>query len=161
MLVNITVWSNTVYLYTASNGAMSMGSSCLLVDTIIIQWHCLWVEWDSTSLPLQVNIDHQTTKEIVENMKSPSRETFEKAQHSIYLLMARDSYVRFIRSEAFQSAAKREASWSSLTHHSRFTNKLCSRFSGDFVSCSCVSTLPDHIYLAHCVFYRFIPFLQS
>jgi len=54
-----------------------------------------------------VNIDYQTTKEIMEKMKSPSRDTFQQAQHSIYLLMARDSYVRFIKSEKFQSAIKK------------------------------------------------------
>lgn len=55
----------------------------------------------------QVNIDHQTSKEIVESMKTPDKTTFSRAQQSIYLLMARDSFVRFIKSEQFQTALKR------------------------------------------------------
>ena len=58
-------------------------------------------------IPYKVNIDHQTTREIIDNMRSPDRETFTKAQQSIYLLMARDSFVRFVRSEPFQAALKR------------------------------------------------------
>ena len=54
-----------------------------------------------------MNIDHQTSKEIVEKMKNPDKSTFNRAQQSIYLLMARDSFVRFIKSEQFQSALKR------------------------------------------------------
>lgn len=61
----------------------------------------------SLFLSLQVNIDHQTTKEIIENMKSPDCDTFTKGQQSIYLLMARDSFVRFVKSEPFQAALRR------------------------------------------------------
>jgi len=67
----------------------------------------IFEKYISQSAPKLVNIDYQTTKEIMEKMKSPSRETFQQAQHSIYLLMARDSYVRFIKSEKFQSAIKK------------------------------------------------------
>lgn len=40
-------------------------------------------------------------------MQTPTRDTFTKAQQSIYFLMARDSFVRFVKSEPFQSALKR------------------------------------------------------
>ena len=54
-----------------------------------------------------MNIDHQTSREITDNMMKPDRSTFNRAQQSIYLLMARDSFVRFIKSEQFQQALKR------------------------------------------------------
>lgn len=56
---------------------------------------------------VQVNIDHQTSKEIIEKMKLPNKACFSRAQQSVYLLMARDSFVRFVKSEEFQSALKR------------------------------------------------------
>ena len=55
----------------------------------------------------QVNLDYQTTQEVKEKMKHPDKDTFSKAQHSIYLLMARDSFVRFVKAEPFQQALKR------------------------------------------------------
>ena len=58
-------------------------------------------------LPTQVNLDYQTTQEVKENLKHPDNDAFLKAQHSIYLLMARDSFVRFVKSEPFQQALKR------------------------------------------------------
>lgn len=67
----------------------------------------LYQEYVAPQAPKMVNIDHQTSKEIIENMKSPDHNTFNKAQQSIYLLMARDSFVRFIKSEQFQLALKR------------------------------------------------------
>ncbi len=57
--------------------------------------------------PVQVNLDHPTTKEIIDRLTSPDQGMFLKAQHQIYILMQRDSFKRFIDSEHFQSALKR------------------------------------------------------
>ena len=75
-----------------------------LADIVRVYYACLV---SMCCLFLQVNIDHQTSREIVENMRAPDRATFTRAQQSIYLLMARDSFVRFIKSEQFQQALKR------------------------------------------------------
>ncbi len=68
-------------------------------EQVLLVFHCCCC--------VQVNIDYQTSKDIMENMKTPSRTTFSRAQQSIYLLMARDSFVRFVKSEHFQQALKR------------------------------------------------------
>lgn len=67
----------------------------------------VYEEYVAAQAPKLVNIDYQTSKDIMENMKTPSRTTFSRAQQSIYLLMARDSFVRFVKSEHFQQALKR------------------------------------------------------
>ena len=77
----------------------------VLTHTLVVPIYT--VSMKPVSVPVQVNIDHHHSREIVDAMQAPSRDTFSKAQHSIFLLMARDSYVRFIKSDKFQSALQR------------------------------------------------------
>ena len=51
---------------------------------------------------LQVNLDSDTRMETVVGLESPSRETFDVAQHKIQALMAKDSYPRFLESDLYQ-----------------------------------------------------------
>ena len=74
---------------------MSVHRIWLIYPFFPLMWH------------VQVNLDYQTTQEVKSNLKSPDKDAFSKAQHSIYLLMARDSFVRFVKSEPFQQALKR------------------------------------------------------
>ena len=51
---------------------------------------------------LQVNLDSDTRMETVVGLESPTRETFDVAQHKIQALMAKDSYPRFLESDLYQ-----------------------------------------------------------
>ena len=56
---------------------------------------------------LQVNIDYKTAQEVEAQMHSPHPDMFNRAQQDIYLLMHRDSFGRFVKSDLFQAAIKR------------------------------------------------------
>lgn len=55
----------------------------------------------------EVNIDSKTSQQVLNNIKAgklgkPSRFTFAAAQEHIFLLMKKDSYARFLRSEHYK-----------------------------------------------------------
>ena len=55
----------------------------------------------------EVNIDSKTSQQVQNNIKEgklgkPSRFTFAAAQEHIFLLMKKDSYARFLRSEYYK-----------------------------------------------------------
>lgn len=52
--------------------------------------------------PKEVNLDSDTRMQTVLGLESPSRETFDVAQHKIQALMAKDSYPRFLESDLYQ-----------------------------------------------------------
>ncbi|CAK9293378.1 unnamed protein product [Gordionus sp. m RMFG-2023] len=56
----------------------------------------------STSATFSLNIDCKSENLTRENMKNPSRNTFDEAAEHIYQLMKSDSYNRFIRSDLFK-----------------------------------------------------------
>lgn len=57
----------------------------------------------SPGAPYEINIDGKTKQIILENMKSPSRFMFDAAAEHVYtLLLKKDSYPRFIRSEHYK-----------------------------------------------------------
>nr|XP_033818110.1 regulator of G-protein signaling 1 [Geotrypetes seraphini] len=49
----------------------------------------------------QINIDFNTRKNITTQVLQPSLTSFDEAQKKVYLLMERDSYPRFLKSEAY------------------------------------------------------------
>ena len=56
---------------------------------------------------LQVSLDSRVRDQINKNMVSgPSSETFAEAQLQIYTLMHRDSYPRFVNSDAYRKIAQ-------------------------------------------------------
>ncbi|XP_065068728.1 uncharacterized protein LOC135694024 isoform X2 [Rhopilema esculentum] len=54
----------------------------------------------------EVNLDHQTRTTIKDSVQSPSKNIFDAAQSKIRLLMAQDSYPRFIRSRTYKDLAE-------------------------------------------------------
>lgn len=50
----------------------------------------------------QINIDHETRDITKANMLELTPACFDTAQHKIYMLMAKDCYPRFLRSQAYR-----------------------------------------------------------
>ena len=50
----------------------------------------------------QINLDSKTRLAVKDNMSSPNKHTFEEAQRKIQGLMEKDSYPRFLNSDAYQ-----------------------------------------------------------
>uniref|UniRef100_A0A452H5Y7 Regulator of G-protein signaling 1 n=1 Tax=Gopherus agassizii TaxID=38772 RepID=A0A452H5Y7_9SAUR len=49
----------------------------------------------------QVNIDYHTRKATAKKAQDPTFTSFDEAQKTVYVLMERDSYPRFLKSEAY------------------------------------------------------------
>lgn len=81
--------------------------SFILVTTIIsIQLYFLLVyrEFLAPGAPCEINIDGKTMEKVHQEMKNPSRFTFDAAQEHVYtLLLKKDCYPRFIRSEYYKN----------------------------------------------------------
>lgn len=61
-------------------------------------------EFLAPGAPCEINIDGKTMERVHQEMKSPSRFTFDAAQEHVYtLLLKKDCYPRFIRSEYYKS----------------------------------------------------------
>ncbi|XP_031359090.1 uncharacterized protein LOC116182689 [Photinus pyralis] len=61
-------------------------------------------EFLAPGAPCEINIDGKTMEKVHQEMKSPSRFTFDAAQEHVYtLLLKKDCYPRFIRSEYYKS----------------------------------------------------------
>ncbi|KAK1879468.1 Regulator of G-protein signaling 13 [Dissostichus eleginoides] len=52
--------------------------------------------------PREINIDHNTRELIRRNMKTPDSLCFDDARRIVYVLMEKDSYPRFLRSDLYQ-----------------------------------------------------------
>lgn len=64
----------------------------------------IYDEFLATGAPCEINIDSKTQEESLAEMKAPSRFTFEAAAHHVYtVLLAKDCYPRFIRSDQYKS----------------------------------------------------------
>jgi len=64
----------------------------------------IWDEFLSPGAKAEINIDSQTMELTKQNMKNPSRYTFEEAAGHIYLLLLKkDCYPRFIRSDSYKT----------------------------------------------------------
>ncbi|XP_077573192.1 regulator of G-protein signaling 16 [Stigmatopora nigra] len=66
----------------------------------------IYNEFISSDAPREINIDHETRDITKANMHSPSPCCFDQAQHRIYMLMAKDCYPRFLRSQAFRDIVR-------------------------------------------------------
>ncbi|CAH1408424.1 unnamed protein product [Nezara viridula] len=63
----------------------------------------IYEEFLATGAPCEINIDSKTQEESLTEMKAPSRFTFEAAAHHVYtVLLAKDCYPRFTRSDQFK-----------------------------------------------------------
>ncbi|XP_061752856.1 regulator of G-protein signaling 21-like isoform X2 [Nerophis ophidion] len=59
----------------------------------------IYSDFVHTEAPRQINIDCQTREKISRNMSQPSPTSFDAAQKTIYCLMSRDCYPRFLNSD--------------------------------------------------------------
>jgi regulator of G-protein signaling len=61
-------------------------------------------EFLAPGAPCEINIDGKTMEKVHQEMKTPSRFTFDAAQEHVYtLLLKKDCYPRFIRSEYYKN----------------------------------------------------------
>lgn len=61
-------------------------------------------EFLAPGAPCEINIDGKTMEKVHQEMKSPSRFTFDAAQEHVYtLLLKKDCYPRFIRSDYYKN----------------------------------------------------------
>lgn len=61
-------------------------------------------EFLAPGAPCEINIDGKTMEKIHQEMKNPSRFTFDSAAEHIYtLLLKKDCYPRFIRSDQYRN----------------------------------------------------------
>ncbi|CAL1593079.1 unnamed protein product [Knipowitschia caucasica] len=74
----------------------------------------IYEEFICSDAPREINIDHETRDITRDNMASPSLSCFDLAQHKIYLLMAKDCYPRFLRSQAYRDLLHQAKSPKSL-----------------------------------------------
>ncbi|KAG5890629.1 hypothetical protein JTB14_020333 [Gonioctena quinquepunctata] len=64
----------------------------------------IFEEFLAPGAPCEINIDGKTMEKVHQEMKSPSRFTFDAAQEHVYtLLLKKDCYPRFIRSEYYKN----------------------------------------------------------
>lgn len=61
-------------------------------------------EFLAPGAPCEINIDGKTMEKVQQEMKNPTRFTFDAAQEHVYtLLLKKDCYPRFIRSEHYKN----------------------------------------------------------
>lgn len=53
------------------------------------------------SFPFQINIDHQMREATAKRAQDPTHTSFDEAQRTVYILMERDSYPRFLKSKTY------------------------------------------------------------
>lgn len=81
---------------------------------------CLFInrEFLKPGAPCEINIDSKTMEHVQQGLSSPTRFTFDSASEHIYaLLLKKDCYPRFIRSEHYRSLL---ASGIQPSHKKRF-----------------------------------------
>ncbi len=59
-------------------------------------------EFLAPGAPCEINVDGRTVEMTQLALRKPNRFAFEAAQHHIFLLMKKDSYPRFLRSDEFK-----------------------------------------------------------
>ncbi|XP_018418884.1 PREDICTED: regulator of G-protein signaling 16 [Nanorana parkeri] len=63
---------------------------------------CIFQEFLQTGAPREVNIDHQTREQTRQKIALASRNCFDGAQEQTRILMEKDSYPRFLKSNIYQ-----------------------------------------------------------
>ncbi|XP_040041228.1 regulator of G-protein signaling 21 [Gasterosteus aculeatus] len=63
----------------------------------------IYQEFIQPAAPREINVDHHIKEEIKRSLAKPSLSCFDEAQKHVYLLMERDSYPRFLHSDAYLS----------------------------------------------------------
>ncbi|NWZ77766.1 RGS21 protein, partial [Poecile atricapillus] len=68
----------------------------------------IYSDFIQADAPKEVNIDFHTKNDISQNISKPSLSCFDAAQSSVYCLMAKDSFPRFLRSELYKELLRKE-----------------------------------------------------
>ncbi|XP_066048070.1 regulator of G-protein signaling 21 isoform X1 [Chamaea fasciata] len=67
----------------------------------------IYSDFIQADAPKEINIDFHTKNDISQNISEPTLSCFDAAQNSIYCLMAKDSFPRFLRSEVYKELVKK------------------------------------------------------
>ncbi|EEB19152.1 Regulator of G-protein signaling, putative [Pediculus humanus corporis] len=82
----------------------------------------IFEEFLAPGAPCEINIDSKTMEKVHKEMKNPSRFTFDSAAEHVYtLLLKKDCYPRFIRSDHYKNLL---AAGVQPSHKKRFENKI-------------------------------------
>ncbi|NXV13788.1 RGS21 protein, partial [Cepphus grylle] len=68
----------------------------------------IYSDFIQADAPKEINIDFHTKNHISQNISEPTLSCFDDAQRLIYSLMAKDSFPRFLRSEAYKELVKKQ-----------------------------------------------------
>ncbi|XP_008115103.1 regulator of G-protein signaling 21 [Anolis carolinensis] len=68
----------------------------------------IYSEFIQADAPKEINIDFSTRDHITQTISEPTLQCFDDAQRLIYSLMAKDSFPRFLKSEAYKELAKKQ-----------------------------------------------------
>ncbi|NXX49734.1 RGS21 protein, partial [Tricholaema leucomelas] len=68
----------------------------------------IYSDFIQADAPKEINIDFHTKNDISQNISEPTLSCFDDAQRLIYSLMAKDSFPRFLRSEAYKDLVKKQ-----------------------------------------------------
>ncbi|XP_076150698.1 regulator of G-protein signaling 18 [Alosa pseudoharengus] len=80
------------------------------------QIYVVFIENDS---PKEINIDHSTRVAIQKRIAQPTSTCFDSAQGTIYALMKKDCYPRFLKSDIYLSLTRRKAPGAMTRRRSR------------------------------------------
>ncbi|XP_029474507.1 regulator of G-protein signaling 1-like [Rhinatrema bivittatum] len=72
-----------------------------LPDNLYSKAEMIYQQFIHPDAAKQVNIDFHTRKNITSQVLQPTLTSFDEAQKTVYLLMEKDSYPRFLKSEAY------------------------------------------------------------
>ncbi|NXI49288.1 RGS21 protein, partial [Chloroceryle aenea] len=68
----------------------------------------IYSDFIQVDAPKEINIDFHTKTDISQNILEPTLSCFDDAQRLIYSLMAKDSFPRFLRSEAYKELVEKQ-----------------------------------------------------
>ncbi|NXH52733.1 RGS21 protein, partial [Rhabdornis inornatus] len=67
----------------------------------------IYSDFIQANAPKEINIDFHTKNDISQHILEPTRSCFDAAQSSIYSLMAKDSFPRFLRSDLYKELVQK------------------------------------------------------
>ncbi|XP_013913079.1 PREDICTED: regulator of G-protein signaling 21-like [Thamnophis sirtalis] len=79
-----------------------------LAATIASKAQRIYSEFIQADAPREINIDFNTRDRITQAISKPTLSCFDDAQQLIYTLMAKDSFPRFLKSEAYKELVNKE-----------------------------------------------------
>lgn len=88
-----------------SSGWIKFKMKCIINVIVILVKLLMYFfsEFLGPGAPNEINVDGRTIEVIHQNMRVPSRYTYNEAQEHVFNLMNKDSYPRFLRSENYRS----------------------------------------------------------